>query len=105
MAAEATQATLRVEVAFALPEKQRVVTLAVPAGTTARQAVALAELPRHFPEVDPETFEQADLGIFGKPVRDPDGQALREGDRVEVYRPLLLDPKQARALRAARRNG
>lgn len=99
----ATEAAgIRVEVAFALPHKQRIVELTVPEGSTPRQAVALARLEEHFPDVPPETFAQADLGIFGKVVRDPAGQALREGDRVEVYRPLKVDPKAARAARAAR---
>ncbi|RDB42590.1 RnfH family protein [Halomonas sp. DQ26W] len=93
---------LHVEVAFALPDRQRIVALTVAEGTTVRQAVVQAELARLFPEVTPETFGRADLGIFGKPVRDPDAQALREGDRVEVYRPLVIDPKAARAERAAR---
>ncbi|MDR5866359.1 RnfH family protein [Halomonas koreensis] len=101
----ATEPELTVEVAFALPHKQRIVELRVPASTTPRQAVALARLEEHFPELPAETFAEADLGIFGKALRDPEGQALREGDRVEVYRPLKVDPKAARAARAAREAG
>ncbi len=101
MAAE-SPTRLRVEVAFALPHRQRIVELMVPEGTTPRQAVALARLEEHFPEVAPATFREADLGIFGKALRDPERQPLREGDRVEVYRPLKIDPKAARAARAAR---
>lgn len=93
---------LEVEVAFALPDRQRIVSLTVPEGTTARQAVALAGLEQHFPECPPATFAEADLGIFGRRLRDPEGQRLRAGDRVEVYRPLEIDPKAARAARAAR---
>ncbi|TFH85682.1 RnfH family protein [Billgrantia azerbaijanica] len=96
-------ATLSVEVAFALPEKQRIVTLEVAAGTTAREAVRQAQLERRFPEVSPATFAEADLGIFGRTLRDPDSHRLRDGDRVEVYRPLVIDPKVARAARATRR--
>lgn len=92
---------LAVEVAFALPERQKIVTLSVPAGTTAREAVKLADLARHFPDISPPTFEQAALGIFGKRLRDPERQVLQAGDRVEVYRPLRIDPKQARIQRAA----
>lgn len=98
----AAEATIRVEVAYALPDRQRIVTLEVPPGTSARQAVALAGLERHFPELPAATFAQADLGIFGQLLRDPEGYRLREGDRVEVYRPLEVDPKQARARRAER---
>ena len=98
MAAE----TLAIEVAYALPFKQRIVALRVPEGTTARQAVAFADLPALFPEVPDDTFARAPLGIFGKALRDPDAQRLREGDRVEVYRPLAIDPKAARIERAKR---
>lgn len=93
---------LKVEVAFALPHKQRIVALVVPEGTTARQAVALADLPSLFQEVPSDTFAQAPLGIFGKAIRQPDKETLREGDRVEVYRPLQIDPKAARLERAKR---
>jgi len=92
---------LEVEVAFALPERQRIMPLSVPAGTTARQAVAMARLEVAFPEYSPVIFREADLGIFGKRLRDPDAVRLRDGDRVEVYRPLQIDPKAARIERAA----
>ena len=94
--------SLPVEVAFALPAKQRLVALQVPQGTTARQAVVLAHLPELFPELPEDTFSKAPLGIFGKALRNPDTQTLRAGDRVEVYRPLQIDPKAARLERAKR---
>lgn len=94
--------SLTVEVAFALPAKQYLVALQVPQGTTARQAVALASLPQLFPELPESTFSKAPLGIFGKALRNPDTQMLRAGDRVEVYRPLQIDPKAARLERAKR---
>jgi len=97
----AAEALIRVEVAYALPERQFVVPLDVPLGTTARQAVVLARLEHHFPELPPARFYEADLGVFGARLRDPETHRLRAGDRVEVYRPLELDPKQARAQRAA----
>ncbi|MGP9764535.1 RnfH family protein [Halomonas sp. AOP13-D3-9] len=93
---------LAIEVAFALPSKQHIVALRVPEGTTARQAVALADLPALFPEVPGDMFAEAPLGIFGKALRNPDTQPLRDGDRVEVYRPLAIDPKVARLERAKR---
>ncbi|SEM01381.1 RnfH family protein [Halomonas daqiaonensis] len=95
---------LDIEVAFALPERQRIIQLVVPEGTTARQAVAMAGLEAAFPELPSVTFRQADLGIFGKRLRDPEAVRLRSGDRVEVYRPLQIDPKAARSERAAREN-
>lgn len=93
---------LTVEVAYALPHKQRLVALSVPEGTTARQAVALADLPALFPELPSDAFLKAPLGIFGKVLRTPETDILREGDRVEVYRPLAIDPKAARHERAKR---
>lgn len=94
--------SIDVEVAFALPGRQMIVTLSVAQGTTAREAVTMAELPRHFPDSPAETFRDAALGIFGKRLRDPD-QPLVDGDRVELYRSLTIDPKEARKRRASRR--
>lgn len=89
-----------VEVAFALPSRQKIVALTVATGTTARQAVALARLEQYFPELTADTFTRADLGIFGKMLRNPATHEVREGDRIEVYRPLIIDPMDARAQRA-----
>lgn len=94
---------IEVEVAFALPERQRIIVLSVPVGTTARHAVSLADLPSHFPDLDETTFSEASLGIFGKLLRAPERHVLRAGDRVEVYRPLTIDPKEARKQRASRK--
>ncbi|MHB0774695.1 RnfH family protein [Halomonas sp. WWR20] len=93
---------MTVEVAFALPDRQRIVPLHVPPGTTAREAVERAGLPGYFPDLPATLFERANLGVFGKLLRDPEAYTLSAGDRVEVYRPLKIDPKQARAERAAR---
>jgi len=87
--------TLTVEVAYALPEAQWLLELHVPAGTTARQAVELSGLLKERPEID---LQHADLGIFGKAT--PPNQVLRDKDRVEIYRPLIADPKEVRRLRA-----
>lgn len=88
---------IRVEVAYALPDRQRLVTLDVPRGSTAREAVERSGLQREFPEIDPEGNA---LGIFGR--RCPPDQRLRDGDRVEIYRPLKADPKEVRRRLAAR---
>ncbi|WP_114416723.1 RnfH family protein [Marinospirillum perlucidum] len=88
----------RIEVAYALPDKQKLLQLEVPEGTSVRQAAVLAEMERFFPDID---VEKARLGIFSKPVAKPEEQSVREGDRIEIYRPLLADPKAARAKRAA----
>ncbi|WP_241505886.1 RnfH family protein [Parahaliea mediterranea] len=89
--------SIHVEVAYALPDKQAIVPLQVAQGTTAIDAVRRAGLDRQFEGLD---IDNAKLGIFGKVVGPQ--QALREGDRVEVYRPLIADPKEVRKARAAR---
>lgn len=90
---------MTVEVVYGLPQQQTLLTLVVPAGTTVREAARLSRLAERYPEID---IEHAPLGIFGRLQKDPDATVLREGDRVEIYRPLLIDPKEARRLRAER---
>lgn len=93
---------ISVEVAYATPEKQLVLALRVPKGTTAYAAALQSGIAKEFPEID---FETQPMGIFAKPLNGkgrplPDEYQLREGDRVEIYRPLQIDPKQARLQRA-----
>ena len=87
---------LRVEVVYALPEEQLLIALDVEEGTTVRQAIERSGILQRVPGIDPEN-----VGIFGRAV--PSGTLLRDGDRVEIYRPLIADPKQARRNRAVRR--
>ena len=91
--------TIAVEVVYALADKQKLLKLSVPAGTTVREAVMLSGMDSHFPGVD---FAQSPLGIFGKAVAKPEERALEEGERVEIYRPLIADPKEVRKQRAAK---
>lgn len=91
--------TVHVEVAYALADKQRIVALELPAGSTVRDAVMQSGLDGQFPELD---LSSADVGIFGKVVSKPDAQALNDGERVEIYRPLIADPKEVRKQRAAK---
>lgn len=91
---------MQVEVAYARPDKQRIISLDVPEGTTVAEAARLSGIVEMFPEID---LAEIDMGIFGKVVKKPDEQALREGDRVELYRPLKIDPKQARLNRAQKK--
>ncbi len=90
---------INVEVAYALPHKQKILPLEIEAGTTLLEAVKQSAIEAEFPELD---LADAKFGIFGKATRTPETDVLREGDRVEIYRPLLIDPKQARANRAAK---
>lgn len=87
---------LTVEVVYGLAERQELRRLDVAIGTTAREAVALSGMHEVFPNID---IASAPLGIFGKAVADH--TVLRENDRVEIYRPLLIDPKEARRRRVA----
>ena len=91
---------IRGEVAFARPDKQEIISLSVEEGTTAVEAVKRSGIVAVFPEVDPESD---DMGIFGKVIKNPSAHELRDGDRVEVYRPLQIDPKQARLNRAKKK--
>jgi hypothetical protein len=89
--------SFQVEVAYVGPEGQWLVSLTVPAGTTAERAVALSGLP----ETLPGRAVPLRLGIFSKPVAGD--HVLRAGDRVEIYRTLQVDPKEARRARAPKR--
>ncbi|WP_421911383.1 RnfH family protein [Marinobacter sp.] len=91
---------IRVEVAFARPDRQEIISLSVEEGTTAVEAVKRSGIVAIFPEVDPESD---DMGVFGKVIKNPSAHELRDGDRVEVYRPLQIDPKQARLNRAKKK--
>ncbi len=86
---------IEVEVAYALPERQTLLRIEVPQGTTAEQAVQRSGLLARHPELD---LGGSKLGIFAKVV--PPQRELREGDRVEIYRPLIADPKAVRQKRA-----
>ena len=90
--------TMRVEVAYALPAEQAIVSLEVADGATAEAALRQSGLLERFPGIDLEVNQ---VGVFGKLCGL--SQVLRPGDRVEIYRPLIADPPQARRQRAARR--
>ena len=86
---------MQVEVVYARPERQHLCTVEVPAGATAADAVRASGLPRQYPAIDPDT---GPFGVFGEHC-SPD-TVLRAGDRVEIYRPLEVDPREARRRRA-----
>jgi len=92
----ASAETITVEVAYATPDEQRIIGLEVVPGTTLRQAIEQSGVLEHFSEID---LGSAKVGIFGK-LKKLD-ETLRAGDRVEIYRPLIADPKQVRKQRAA----
>ncbi|MBB1488114.1 RnfH family protein [Oceanospirillum sediminis] len=90
---------IRIEVVYASPSEQRVIELFLPEGTTVQQAAEKSGMAEHFPEIDLTT---SPMGIYGKVIKKPDEHVLHEHDRVELYRALIADPKQARARRAAK---
>jgi len=85
------KAELQVEVVYALPRRERSVRLALPRGATVRDALERSGLA---------PLARGKVGIHGRVVRTD--APLAEGDRVEIYRPLALDPKEARRRRARR---
>lgn len=89
-------ARIAIEVVYALPERQTLLALHVPAGTTLAQAIELSGILRQHPDID---LSQHKLGLYGKVCTAE--TVLREHDRVEIYRPLLADPKEVRRRRAA----
>lgn len=93
------QPTLSVEVAYATPEKQLILPVRVLPGTTLFDAVVQSKIWHQFEGLD---IDSAPMGVFGKPERKPKERILEDGDRVEIYRPLLVDPKEVRKRRAAK---
>jgi len=92
---------MQVEVAYALPEKQSLLSIEVPEGTTALEAVRASAINEVYPEIklDNEYLADLKLGIFSMSCAHD--KVLRDKDRVEIYRPLLVDPKESRKNRAA----
>ena len=87
---------IQVEVVYASPGRQKAVRVMVREGASVREAVEHSGLLAEFPEID---LEKNKLGIWNK-LAKPDA-ALRDKDRVEIYRPLIADPKEVRRQRAA----
>lgn len=88
--------TIRVEVAYARPDAQVIIPVEVPEGTTLEQAIVQSRIQEQFPEIQ---LQVAKVGVFGKLGKL--SATLRAGDRVEIYRPLIADPKEVRRKRAA----
>ena len=89
--------SITVEVVFGLPDEQALDELQLNSGATVADAIAESGLARRFPEQD---LEALDAGIWGRLV--PRDRLLKDGDRVGLYRPLVMDPRDARRLKASR---
>ncbi|OOZ41981.1 RnfH family protein [Solemya elarraichensis gill symbiont] len=87
---------IHVEVAYALPQRQLILDFDADAGITVKQAIIDSGILAEFLEIDLETVK---VGVFGKLAKMD--AVLNNGDRVEIYRPLIADPKEARKKRAA----
>lgn len=87
--------TINIEIMYALPAEQKLYKLSVSPGTTVEQAIQTSGVLEQYPEIDLATNK---LGIFGKLTRND--ATLRDKDRIEIYRPLLADPKEVRRKRA-----
>jgi putative ubiquitin-RnfH superfamily antitoxin RatB of RatAB toxin-antitoxin module len=93
------ESVIEVEVVYAAVDRQVLLTVAVPEGTAVREALRQSAVDAQFPELD---LGNCPVGIFGKIVADPEVRPVHSGDRIEIYRPLLADPKEVRRLRAAK---
>jgi len=88
--------TITVEVAHARPERQLILIVEIDAGATLEQAIRASGMLEQFPDIDLAVNK---VGVFGKLGKLSD--TLLDGDRVEIYRPLIADPKEVRKQRAA----
>lgn len=87
---------LSVEVVYARPDIQEVIALKLPRGTTVRAAIERSRVAELFSEIDLAVNK---VGVYGE-LRDL-GDTVQDGDRIEIYRPLLIDPKEARRRNAS----
>ncbi|MDB2425117.1 RnfH family protein [Litoricolaceae bacterium] len=88
---------MKIQVVYATPDQQSIVELDVPDGTTVFEAAVQSGLANQFPDIDLDTIP---MGIFGVRVKTATTTILHPGDRVELYRSLLVDPKESRRTRA-----
>lgn len=94
-AGEAANDRITVEVAYALPDRQALLTLSVSSAASVEQIIQQSGILQQFPQIDLLTQK---VGVWSRPVKLEDN--VREGDRIEIYRPLIADPKDLRRRRA-----
>jgi len=90
-----SQTLLNVEVAYGLPTKQSLVELAVAEGASVEDVIKASNLLTEYPDIDLSTSK---VGIWSRVVKLRD--SVKDGDRIEIYRPLIADPKEIRKRRA-----
>ena len=89
---------IMVEVAYAFPEEQVIISIKVPSKSDVKQAIEKSRIQKKFPSID---LSKNKVGIFGKKTKLD--HPLNDRDRIEIYRPLILDPKEMRRKRAAKK--
>lgn len=92
-----SQQQIQIEVAYATPDKQQIIPLRVREGMTVEECIAQSNIVRYFPEIN---LDEQKVGIWSKAVKLD--HVPRDGDRIEIYRPLIADPKAIRRKRAER---
>ena len=95
-------AVIEVKVVYATIREQEPVVLTLPDGASLLEAIEASQLLRRFPEIQ---LQPLVVGVFGEIIHDPAHFVLDDGDRVEIYRPLLIDPKEARRNRVVSGGG
>ncbi|MCW8877954.1 MAG: RnfH family protein [Kangiellaceae bacterium] len=90
-----TANSLTIELIYALPEEQELLVIQAPMGSTVEQAIELSGILSKYPEID---LTNTKVGIFSKVTKL--NEVLRDGDRIEIYRPLIADPKEMRRKKA-----
>ncbi len=90
-----TNSTIKIEVVYGLAHKQKLLSLPVEAGITVEEAVKESGILALFPEID---LKENKVGIWNKAVKL--SQVVEDLDRIEIYRPLIADPKEVRKRRA-----
>lgn len=86
---------INIEIVCVVAEKQKCVSLSVPMGTTAKEAIVLSQLAQEFSQIN---LDHLDIGVYSEKITED--YILSDNDRIEIYQPLLLDPKDLRRQKA-----
>lgn len=96
---------ITIEVALAFPKEQQLIQISIEEGSGIRQAIKSSNIFNKFSYVPDDVKQLAHgIGIFGKEIKEIDSYVLQDGDRIEIYRALTIDPKEARITRANKIN-
>lgn len=90
---------IKVEIVYAKPDRQRLIEVEVDQGCTIETAIRTSKILNEFPEID---LTKQKVGVFSKPRLLSD--LIHDGERIEIYRPLIIDPKEARRAKAKKKN-